>query len=183
MLLVSTLILIHLPSSLALLDRCASSQRDNTNCAHELSGSSMSQAPRRKKAKLADAATPSSSSAQHSTPGAKPLFVAVYNFKGGCGKTFIVRELAAAAVKAGKRAGMVDLDPQCNLTSWWLPGGKPYQGVGTDVAAPPESDSQGETSGNETDESEDVEERVAAAGSAEAPRVLQVGAVMIQCVS
>ena len=62
----------------------------------------------------------------------RALFIAVYNFKGGCGKTFITRELAATAAKDGKRVGMVDADPQCNLTSWWLPSSDPFMGDGLD---------------------------------------------------
>ena len=62
----------------------------------------------------------------------KALFIAVYNFKGGCGKTFITRELAATAAKDGKKVGMVDADPQCNLTSWWLPSSNPFMGDGLD---------------------------------------------------
>ena len=90
----------------------------------------------RKKAKVggdASTAVPASrSNPARSSTRPRALFIAVYNFKGGCGKTFVTRELAATAAKGGRRVGMVDADPQCNLTSWWLPSSDPYMGVGAD---------------------------------------------------
>ncbi len=90
----------------------------------------------REKAKVggdASTAVPASrSNPARSSTRPRALFIAVYNFKGGCGKTFVTRELAATAAKGGRRVGMVDADPQCNLTSWWLPSSDPYMGVGAD---------------------------------------------------
>ena len=43
--------------------------------------------------------------------------IAVCNQKGGVGKSTTVFHLARAAVVAGKRVLVVDLDPQGNLTS------------------------------------------------------------------
>ena len=143
----------------------------------------MTDATRRKRAKLSEVAVTGSAAAQSSTPRSKTLVVAVYNFKGGCGKTFLTRELAATAVKAGKRVGMVDIDPQCNLTSWWLPGTEPYMGDGVDTAKRRDSDDEEEDSGNESDDCEEAGEQVGAQGAAVAPQVQQVNAVLIGCVS
>ena len=35
------------------------------------------------------------------------------------GKTLLTRELAACLSKAGKNVGVIDCDPQCNLTTFW----------------------------------------------------------------
>lgn len=45
--------------------------------------------------------------------------IAIYNYKGGVGKTLLTRELAACLSKAGKNVGVIDCDPQCNLTTFW----------------------------------------------------------------
>ncbi len=44
--------------------------------------------------------------------------IAVYNHKGGVGKTTLTINIAYALKCAGKRVLMVDSDPQCNLTSY-----------------------------------------------------------------
>lgn len=44
--------------------------------------------------------------------------LALYNHKGGVGKTTLTVNIAAALAKAGKRVLLVDSDPQCNLTSY-----------------------------------------------------------------
>lgn len=44
--------------------------------------------------------------------------IAVFNHKGGVGKTTITLNLAAALGEQGKRVLLVDSDPQCNLTSY-----------------------------------------------------------------
>ena len=48
-------------------------------------------------------------------------FIAVYNYKGGVGKTTTVKELAGTLALLGKRVAMMDADYQCNLTSSYLP--------------------------------------------------------------
>jgi len=44
--------------------------------------------------------------------------IALYNHKGGVGKTTLTVNIAAALARAGKRVLLVDADPQCNLTSY-----------------------------------------------------------------
>lgn len=44
--------------------------------------------------------------------------LALYNHKGGVGKTTLTVNIASALAKAGKRVLLVDADPQCNLTSY-----------------------------------------------------------------
>ena len=43
--------------------------------------------------------------------------IAVVNQKGGSGKTTTSGSLAAGAAKLGYRVAVLDIDPQCNLTS------------------------------------------------------------------
>ncbi|MDQ2764128.1 MAG: ParA family protein [Pseudomonadota bacterium] len=43
----------------------------------------------------------------------------ITKLKGGSGATTTCRELAAAAIDAGVRVGLVDLDSQGGLTRWW----------------------------------------------------------------
>lgn len=44
--------------------------------------------------------------------------IALYNHKGGVGKTTLLVNIAAALADQGKRVLLVDTDPQCNLTSY-----------------------------------------------------------------
>src|SRR5438309_358984 len=48
----------------------------------------------------------------------KSLRVAIFNHKGGVGKTTLTVNIAAALASFGKRVLLVDSDPQCNLTSY-----------------------------------------------------------------
>ena len=48
----------------------------------------------------------------------RSIRLALYNHKGGVGKTTLTVNIAAALAKAGKRVLLVDADPQCNLTSY-----------------------------------------------------------------
>src|SRR5437762_11626699 len=44
----------------------------------------------------------------------------LFNHKGGVGKTTLTVNLAYALVEAGKRVLLVDTDPQCSLSSFFL---------------------------------------------------------------
>jgi cellulose biosynthesis protein BcsQ len=46
--------------------------------------------------------------------------IALFNHKGGVGKTTLTVNIASALADAGKRVLLVDADPQCNLTSFFL---------------------------------------------------------------
>lgn len=46
--------------------------------------------------------------------------IALFNHKGGVGKTTLTVNIADALARAGKTVLLVDADPQCNLTSFYL---------------------------------------------------------------
>jgi len=46
--------------------------------------------------------------------------IALFNHKGGVGKTTLTVNIADALADAGKRVLLVDADPQCNLTSFYM---------------------------------------------------------------
>jgi cellulose biosynthesis protein BcsQ len=46
--------------------------------------------------------------------------IALFNHKGGVGKTTLTVNISNAMAEAGKRVLLVDADPQCNLTSFYL---------------------------------------------------------------
>lgn len=67
----------------------------------------------------------------------KAVRIALFNHKGGVGKTTLTVNLAFALAKLGKRVLLVDSDPQCNLTSYlveadvvdsWLDGAEGEDG-------------------------------------------------------
>jgi cellulose biosynthesis protein BcsQ len=47
--------------------------------------------------------------------------IALFNHKGGVGKTTLVVNIAGGLVDLGKRVLLVDADPQCNISSFFLP--------------------------------------------------------------
>jgi len=50
----------------------------------------------------------------------KGLRIAIFNHKGGVGKTTLTVNIAGALAEKGKKVLLVDSDPQCNLTSYLI---------------------------------------------------------------
>lgn len=50
----------------------------------------------------------------------RAIRIAIFNHKGGVGKTTLTVNIAAALAEQGKKTLLVDSDPQCNLTSYLL---------------------------------------------------------------
>ena len=48
--------------------------------------------------------------------------IAFYSFKGGSGKSTALQNVAASLTRQGKRACMLDFDPQCNTSGFFNPG-------------------------------------------------------------
>jgi len=53
----------------------------------------------------------------------KAVRIALYNHKGGVGKTTLTMNIACALCHLGKHVLLVDSDPQCNLTSYLIEDG------------------------------------------------------------
>jgi cellulose biosynthesis protein BcsQ len=54
------------------------------------------------------------------TPKHKAVHIALFNHKGGVGKTTLTVNIAHALAEQGQQVLLVDADPQCNLTSYLL---------------------------------------------------------------
>src|SRR5579862_2990540 len=52
--------------------------------------------------------------------GSKMKKLALFNHKGGVGKTTLTINIADALADAGKTVLIVDADPQCNITSFYI---------------------------------------------------------------
>jgi cellulose biosynthesis protein BcsQ len=55
------------------------------------------------------------------TQPTKPVLLALFNHKGGVGKTTITVNLARAFAQIGVKTLVADADPQCNTTAFYLP--------------------------------------------------------------
>jgi len=63
-----------------------------------------------------------------------PKVISIFNFKGGVGKTTVAINVAGMLAGMKKRVLVIDCDPQCNLTSFFIP---PTDGDGPDGTAGP----------------------------------------------
>ncbi|MEO1150716.1 MAG: AAA family ATPase [Pseudomonadota bacterium] len=66
--------------------------------------------------------------------------IALFNHKGGVGKTTLTINIASSLAAQGKRVLLVDADPQCNLTSFYL-----EEAALEDLLGDSDDDSTGET--------------------------------------
>jgi len=57
---------------------------------------------------------------ENQTPRHDAVRIAIFNHKGGVGKTTLTVNIAAALVEIGLNVLLVDTDPQCNLSSYFL---------------------------------------------------------------
>ena len=67
------------------------------------------------------------------------ITIAVANNKGGAGKTTTTGSIAAALASLGHRVLAVDLDEQCNLSTWFRAGTNNPKNVGAFLQASPEA--------------------------------------------
>jgi cellulose biosynthesis protein BcsQ len=65
-----------------------------------------------------------------------PKKLAIFNHKGGVGKTTLTVNIAHALSKLNKRVLIVDADPQCNITAYYLDSD--YLDTNLDAAETPE---------------------------------------------
>jgi len=65
-------------------------------------------------------ATPPDQSIQTGQASFEPTLIAVYNYKGGVGKTTTIINFGAALAALGYPTLLVDADTQCNLTSYFM---------------------------------------------------------------
>ncbi|KAJ1619205.1 P-loop containing nucleoside triphosphate hydrolase protein [Pavlovales sp. CCMP2436] len=67
-----------------------------------------------------------------------PKVISIFNFKGGVGKTTVAINVAGMLAGLNKRVLVIDCDPQCNLTSFFVPptnGAAPNAPAGTNPHA------------------------------------------------
>src|SRR2546423_4677883 len=78
--------------------------------------------PDRPAAERANRLERSRSRRRHSRMPSANRRLAIFNHKGGVGKTTLTMNMGAALVELGHRVLLVDSDPQCNLTSYLVEG-------------------------------------------------------------